>query len=66
MMGILVKVIIKERIELKLGECFSKPFGFCLEKIGTHKLMSPEHIFFLQKFKKSLKVRFLHKKWENS
>lgn len=60
MMGVLVEVIMKERIELKLGEYFSKPFGPCLEKIETHKLMSQEHIFFLRKFKKIIRNPYQH------
>lgn len=60
MMGVLLEVIMKERIELKLGEYFSKPFGPCLEKIEDRKLMSQEHIFFLRKFKNVVRNPYQH------
>jgi len=60
MMGVLLEAVMKERIELKLGEYFSKPFGPCLQKIETHKLMSQEHIFFLRKFKDIIRNPYQH------
>jgi len=33
MMGVLLEAVMKERIELKLGEYFSKPFGPCCDII---------------------------------
>jgi hypothetical protein len=60
MMGVLLEVIMKERIELKLGEYFSKPFGPCLEKIERNKLMGQEHIFFLRKFKNTARNPYQH------
>jgi hypothetical protein len=53
MMGVLLEIIVKERIKLKLGEYFSKPFSPCLKKIERYKLMKQEHIFFSE----SLKIR---------
>jgi len=60
MMGVLLEAIMKERIELKLGEYFSKPFGPCLQKIEAHRLMSQEHIFFLRKFKDLVRNPYQH------
>ncbi len=60
MMGVLLEVITKERIEHKLGEYFSEPFGPCLKKIESHKLMRQVHIFFLRKFKNSVRNPYQH------
>ena len=60
LMGVLLEALMKERITLKLGEYFNKPYGACLEKIEKEKLMRKEDIRFLRKFKDKIRNLYQH------
>jgi len=60
LMGVLVEAIMKERILLKLGIEFTKPYGPCLKKIREEKLMDPLDILFLERFKDQVRNLYQH------
>lgn len=60
LMGVLLEVIMKERISLKCGIDFRGPYGACLEKIEKEKLMKTEDIQFLRKFKDEIRNPYQH------
>jgi hypothetical protein len=60
LMGVLLETIMKERIWLKLGIDFQHPYGNCLSKIESEKLMDPRDIFFLRKFKDKVRNLYVH------
>ena len=59
-MGVLIEALMKERIRLKLGFDFQKPYGICLEKIKKEKLLEREDIKFLRKFKDEIRNPYQH------
>lgn len=60
LMGVLLEALMKERINLKLGGYFDKPYGACLKKIEEEKLMRGEDIHFLKKFKNMIRNLYQH------
>jgi hypothetical protein len=60
LMGVLIEAIMKERIRLKLGINFRGAYGACLKKIQDEKLMDPEDITFLRKFKNNVRNPYQH------
>lgn len=60
MMGVLLEALMKERIWLKLGIDFRRPFGACLKKIEKEKLMEVKDIRFLRKFKDEVRNPYQH------
>ena len=59
-MGVLLETLMKERIWLKLGIEFQHPYGDCLKKIESEKLMEPRDVFFLRKFKDRIRNLYVH------
>lgn len=60
LMGVLLETLMKERIWLKLGVEFQYPYGECLKKIESEKLMEPRDVFFLRKFKDRIRNLYVH------
>jgi len=60
LMGVLLEALMKERIMLKLGIDYHKPYGPCLNVIERNKLMDIEHIHFLRKFKDEVRNPYQH------
>lgn len=60
LMGVLLEVVMKERINLKLGGYFKGTYGDCLKKIEDKKLMRWEDIRFLRKFKNEVRNLYQH------
>jgi len=60
LMGVLLEVIMKERIRLKLGINLRKAYGPCLRKIEKERLMEPKDIRFLKRFKDEIRNPYQH------
>lgn len=60
LMGVLLEIIMKERINLKLGGYFKGPYGRCLQKIEKEKLMGQKDIEFLRIFKDKIRNPYQH------
>jgi len=60
LMGVLLETVMKERIWLKLGIDFRQAYGRCLRKIEQERLMDPKDIYFLKKFKDSIRNPYTH------
>lgn len=60
LMGVLLEALMKERIWLKIGINFTKPYGPCLKKIKEEKLMKKEDIRFLERFKDEVRNLYQH------
>jgi len=60
LMGVLLEALMKERIFLKLGIDFHRPYGDCLKKIENEKLMEVRDIQFLRKFKDQVRNLYQH------
>lgn len=60
LMGVLLETLMKERIWLKLGIDFQRPYGSCLQKIESKRLMEPNDIYFLKKFKDEIRNPYVH------
>ena len=60
LIGVLLEAIMKERIYLKCGVDFKGPYGSCLKKIESERLMEPKDIFFLKKFKDEVRNLYQH------
>lgn len=60
LMGVLLEALMKERIRLKLGIDFRRPYGDCLKKMADKKLMKVEDIQFLRRFKDEIRNPYQH------
>src|SRR3989344_6482693 len=60
MMGILLEALMKERIILKTNKELGKSYGTSLNVIKDLKLMSQDHITFLEKFKNDIRDLYQH------
>ena len=60
LMGVLLEALMKERIWLKLGINFTKPYGSCLQEVEKEKLMKKEDVRFLKRFKDEVRNPYQH------
>ncbi|MGB9936322.1 MAG: hypothetical protein ACPK7O_01240 [Methanobacterium sp.] len=60
LMGIFVEAIVKERIRLKTGVDFRRPFGPALNEVKTKKLMDVGDIRYLNNFKNETRNPYQH------
>jgi len=60
LMGVLLEAIMKERIKLRLGLDFRKPFGACLKVMMREGLMDAKDIKFLKRFKNEIRNPYTH------
>jgi transposase len=60
LMGVLLEAFMKERIALKCGIDFTKPYGPCLNKIEKEKLIEKNDIEYLRKFKNEIRNPYQH------
>lgn len=60
LMGVLLEALMKERIWLKLGIYFQKPYGDCLKEIEGERLMDAKDIKFLREFKDKIRNPYQH------
>lgn len=75
MMGVFLEALMKERIRLRTGKDFTKPYGECIdrlmgikrlrkghiERVGDgYNLIAPEDILFLDRFRKKVRNIYTH------
>jgi hypothetical protein len=60
MMGVFLEALMKERIRLKTGKDFEKPYGDCVKRLKDGYLIEPRDIPFLDRFRDKVRNTYAH------
>jgi|GEM_PF-1264284 DNA-directed RNA polymerase subunit RPC12/RpoP len=60
MMGLFLEALMKERIRLKTGKDFTRPYGACIKRLRDGYLIDPKDIAFLDKFRDKVRNTYAH------